>query len=90
MTWDQRGRPTGEAYVQFATKEMADKAMAKHREKIGHRYAEKVRLFIYSSNFSLFILLERPCTLALSSFHRKIYHGKGTSRYSKAHLMSFF
>ncbi|XP_074594967.1 heterogeneous nuclear ribonucleoprotein F-like isoform X1 [Brevipalpus obovatus] len=40
MTWDQRGRPTGEAYVQFATKEMADKAMAKHREKIGHRYIE--------------------------------------------------
>lgn len=34
------GRPTGEAYVQFVDKETADRALLKHKEKIGHRYIE--------------------------------------------------
>lgn len=35
---DQRGRrKTGEAFVQFATPEMANQALLKHKEEIGNR-----------------------------------------------------
>lgn len=34
---DGRGRPTGEAFVQFSNSEDTDLAMKKNREKIGHR-----------------------------------------------------
>uniref|UniRef100_A0A8D0GT33 G-rich RNA sequence binding factor 1 n=1 Tax=Sphenodon punctatus TaxID=8508 RepID=A0A8D0GT33_SPHPU len=37
---DQRGRKTGEAFVQFATPEMANQALLKHRQDIGTRYIE--------------------------------------------------
>ena len=35
---DYNGRKTGEAYVQFVDKESTEKALQKHREKIGHRW----------------------------------------------------
>lgn len=36
---DHRGRrKTGEAFVQFATPEMANQALLKHKEEIGNRY----------------------------------------------------
>ncbi len=35
---DQQGRTTGDAYVQFASQELAEKAQQKHKEKIGHRW----------------------------------------------------
>ncbi|KAH1001281.1 hypothetical protein HUJ04_013512 [Dendroctonus ponderosae] len=33
---DYSGRSSGEAYVQFANRELAERALEKHREKIGH------------------------------------------------------
>jgi heterogeneous nuclear ribonucleoprotein F/H len=38
LATDNSGRPTGEAYVQFVNKETAEKALLKHKEKIGHRW----------------------------------------------------
>lgn len=35
---DYSGRSSGEAYVQFVNREVAEKALQKHREKIGHRW----------------------------------------------------
>lgn len=37
-------RPTGEAYVEFATPEDAQRAMEKHRQHIGSRYVELFRV----------------------------------------------
>uniref|UniRef100_A0A4X2LY25 RRM domain-containing protein n=1 Tax=Vombatus ursinus TaxID=29139 RepID=A0A4X2LY25_VOMUR len=37
---DFRGKNSGEAFVQFASQETAEKALKKHRERIGHRYIE--------------------------------------------------
>lgn len=35
---DNTGRSTGEAYVLFINKDVAEKALQKHKEKIGHRW----------------------------------------------------
>ena len=35
---DYQGRRTGEAYVQFVNKDVAERALEKHKEKIGHRW----------------------------------------------------
>uniref|UniRef100_A0A2K6K0W2 RRM domain-containing protein n=1 Tax=Rhinopithecus bieti TaxID=61621 RepID=A0A2K6K0W2_RHIBE len=37
---DLQGRSTGEAFVQFASQEIAEKALKKHKERIGHGYIE--------------------------------------------------
>uniref|UniRef100_A0A8C9S3M6 Heterogeneous nuclear ribonucleoprotein H1 n=1 Tax=Scleropages formosus TaxID=113540 RepID=A0A8C9S3M6_SCLFO len=37
---DFQGRSTGEAFVQFASQDIAEKALKKHKERIGHRYVE--------------------------------------------------
>jgi RNA recognition motif-containing protein len=37
IVYDNRGRPTGEAFVQFSNSEDTDLAMKKNREKIGQR-----------------------------------------------------
>ena len=37
---DFNGRTAGDAYVQFASKEAAEKALEKHKERIGHRLVD--------------------------------------------------
>ncbi|KAK3886362.1 hypothetical protein Pcinc_009467 [Petrolisthes cinctipes] len=40
---DYQGRHTGEAFVQFINKDVAEKSLEKHKEKIAHRYIEIFR-----------------------------------------------
>ncbi|XP_069092966.1 G-rich sequence factor 1 isoform X1 [Pleurodeles waltl] len=37
---DHRGKKSGDAFVQFMTAEMADRALLKHKEEMGNRYIE--------------------------------------------------
>ena len=37
LTTDYQGRSSGEAFVQFTTKEFVEKALEKNKECIGHR-----------------------------------------------------
>lgn len=59
---DYSGRSSGEAYVQFVSKEVAEKALQKHREKIGHRWGVKWEggflhtFFLYTLFFLIFII----------------------------------
>ncbi|XP_071808407.1 heterogeneous nuclear ribonucleoprotein F-like [Asterias amurensis] len=40
---DHEGKCTGDAFVQFATKDLAEQALGKHMQKLGHRYVEIFR-----------------------------------------------
>ena len=35
---DHLGRMTGEAFVQFTSHDIAEKALGKHKDRIGHRW----------------------------------------------------
>lgn len=50
MPTDHTGRSTGEAYIQFASRDIAEKAMTKHKDKIGHRWGT-VRFTIFKEGF---------------------------------------
>lgn len=43
MPLDYQGRPSGEAYVQFVSQDVSDKALERHKDKIGTRYIEVFR-----------------------------------------------
>merc|ERR1719330_576509 len=43
MTSDYQGRSSGEAYVQFSSKQDGEKALEKNKQSIGHRYIEVFR-----------------------------------------------
>ena len=38
---DVQGRSSGEAYVQFVDKDVAERALEKNKEKIGHRWGQR-------------------------------------------------
>lgn len=38
LALDPSGRTTGDAYVQFSSREVAETAMQRHKQKIGHRW----------------------------------------------------
>ncbi|KAI5749375.1 hypothetical protein M8J76_006849 [Diaphorina citri] len=68
---DYAGRCTGVAYIQFVDKENAEKALLRHKEKIGHRYIEvyKTRLSeirIATNNFDV----DRPRAFIGGGFGR--------------------
>jgi heterogeneous nuclear ribonucleoprotein F/H len=58
---DYQGRSTGEAYVQFVNKDVAERALEKHKEKIGHRWDST-----YQHPPSFFFLQSRLLFLSLS------------------------
>lgn len=48
MPQDYDGRSTGEAYVKFRSQEDSEKALEKHKQKIGHRWENiEVVLLVY-------------------------------------------
>ncbi|KAL1464761.1 hypothetical protein WDU94_004379 [Cyamophila willieti] len=85
---DYAGRCTGVAFVQFVDKENAEKALLKHKEKIGHRYIEiyKTRLSeirIATDNFDV----DRPRSLIGGGYHRPgpyDRYGGGMGRFGSA------
>ena len=59
------GRSTGEAVTQFASKQLAEKALEKHKEKIGHRWETYNITLPPSRTFFIFSLLFLFCLSSL-------------------------
>ncbi|BFZ11938.1 hypothetical protein BsWGS_14977 [Bradybaena similaris] len=50
---DRQGRDNGEAFVQFVSSQIADRALKKHKEWIGHRYIEIFKSSMSEANASV-------------------------------------
>ncbi|CAG5131528.1 unnamed protein product [Candidula unifasciata] len=50
---DRQGRSTGEAFVQFVSSQIAERALEKHKERIGHRYIEIFKSSMSEANASV-------------------------------------
>ena len=60
---DHQGRTTGDAYVQFANQDIAEKACLKHKEKIGHRWGSLTGLVGWLAGWRWLVGLGRaPCS----------------------------
>uniref|UniRef100_A0A8C2QIY2 RRM domain-containing protein n=1 Tax=Cricetulus griseus TaxID=10029 RepID=A0A8C2QIY2_CRIGR len=62
---DLEGKIIGETFIQFASQELAEKALGKHKERIGHRYIEVFKsgqeeLRSYSDPPLKFMSVQRP------------------------------
>jgi heterogeneous nuclear ribonucleoprotein F/H len=66
---DYTGRSTGEAYVQFVNKDVAERALQKHKEKIGHRWGTKTQIAGFGYTYDPFI------------YHFILYNDRSTRRY---------
>ena len=65
---DYQGRSTGEAYVQFVSKEVAERALEKHKEKIGHRWEPTSKPSIHPrSTFILYVYSSNCCSSGSST-----------------------
>lgn len=51
---DYAGRCTGVAYVQFVDQENAEKALLKHKEKIGHRWVGRMSICVVGLREKIF------------------------------------
>lgn len=85
---DQDGRETGEAYVSFPSTQDAEKALAKDRQHMGHRYIEVFRSTISEIKPILFrggptgrpSPYDRPGEREFDSFGRGERYGSGYER----------
>ncbi|XP_046860386.1 heterogeneous nuclear ribonucleoprotein H3-like isoform X2 [Xenia sp. Carnegie-2017] len=74
---DEEGKITGDAYVEFASADIASQAMNKHKEKIGHRYIEIFHSTIQEARSAM---MPRPRPLMAARFgpyDRKGFGGGG-------------
>ena len=76
---DYTGKSSGDAFVKFASREGSEKALAKHKDRIGHRYGSWYLLSFLSAllhtDFLWFALQQLHCVLYRCLFINKYLTG---------------